>query len=81
MLDEVVFRRLVRPTQESCSPREVVLVTDAKSVYDHLTNERGASNADRRVSLELNLLREELQQDNLSIKWVPTTHMLAGVLA
>ena len=41
--------------------RDVILVTDAKAVYDHLRNEIGGGAADKRVALELNLLRSKLE--------------------
>ena len=80
LLDELVTGTLLRPSRSEVSSRRVLLVTDAKSVYDHLSNEKGCASADRRISLESNLLREELELDNLKLFWVPTTHTLADCL-
>lgn len=60
--------------------RDVILVTDAKAVFDHLRNEKGGGAADKRVALELNLLRSELEEARMEIRWAPTNHQLADAL-
>ena len=75
--DEMLEKRIRRANDTSTPGRPIVSVTDAKSVYDHLIADKGASSSDRRISLEATLIREEMESENISIKWLPTTHMLA----
>ena len=65
-----------------------VLVTDARSVYDHLTT-TGSIPTERQVLLDLLSVRELLTDDDgnvqqgthgVSVKWVPSKHQLSDGL-
>lgn len=56
-----------------------VVVTDAKSLYDHLTT-TGSVPKERQTLIDLLVARELLEGGPLEIRWVPTTHMLADFL-
>lgn len=79
MLDEVVLCQVQKNHRRHITARRLILVTDCKAMCDHLSAERGAA-SDKRVALELSLLRGEVGNCNMALKWVPTTHQLADVM-
>ena len=56
------------------------LVVDAKSLFDML-NKVGALTSERRVALDVIAVKEAMEEDETNLRWVPTRHMLADVLA
>ena len=54
-------------------------MVDAKALFDTVTNETGKQ-TDKRVSVELSLLREEVQLDKVNIRWIPTKQNIADCL-
>lgn len=62
------------------SNKKIVAGIDAKPVYDAINSERSGGSRDKRVAVELNLLRHECEQDNVIVKWVPTRQQLADPL-
>ena len=55
------------------------LVTDAKSLFDHL-HKTGSIPKERQTLIDLLAARDLMESDCLTLKWVPTSHMLADVL-
>ena len=56
-----------------------VLVTDAKSLYDHLTK-TGSIPTERQTLIDLLVARDLHEQGAIAIKWLPQKHMIADVL-
>ena len=56
-----------------------VLVTDSKSLYDHLTT-TGSVPTERRTLIDLLVARGLHESDAVKIKWLPKRHMIANVL-
>eukprot|EP00435_Cladocopium_sp_Y103_P029207 s2890_g7.t1 len=62
-------------------PLEFGVVTDAKSVYDALTNSTGVSSStDKRTAIDLAIIREYLRRHNGCIRWIDGTLQLADSL-
>lgn len=58
----------------------VHLLTDCKSLFDHL-KERGSRNVEKRLAIDLYALREHVESGAIShVCWVPTEHQLADGL-
>ena len=53
------------------------LIGDAKAVCDHLCSSKPSSAGDKRVSVELSLLRQGIDDENIFVRWMPTTMNLA----
>ena len=56
-----------------------IVVTDAKSLYDHLRT-TGSIPAERQTLIDLLIARDLCENGVLEIRWVPTAHQLADVL-
>ena len=56
-----------------------VVVTGAKSLYDHLRT-TGSIPAERQTLIDLLIARDLCENGDLEIRWVPTAHQLADVL-
>ena len=56
-----------------------ILITDAKSLYDHL-NTTGKIPKERQTMIDLLVARDLIESGALKLSWVPTMHMLADVL-
>ncbi len=56
-----------------------IVVTDAKSLYDHL-NATGSVPHERQTLIDLLIARDLSEHNALQIKWVPTAHQLADCL-
>jgi hypothetical protein len=54
--------------------------TDCKDLFDSLTKENQTSPAEKRLALELVILRELLQRPNCKVHWVATDVMMADAL-
>ena len=80
LLDEALYGQVRHLADENTSSRRLLLTTDAKSLYDHLMSSRGASSQGRRLGLERNMIRAELELENQPLIWVPTIHQGAAVL-
>lgn len=59
---------------------QCALAVDAKALFDHLTSSRGTSSSDWRVSVELHMSRQELDDDDVTIRWIPTRQMVSDGL-
>ena len=61
--------------------RPPVVVTDCKSLYDHLVSVSSPTSADnRRTSFDVVILRQGLQRTGASIQWAPTDKIVANSL-
>ena len=58
----------------------MLAITDCKSLYDHLTKQGSAPADDRRLQLDIQILRDMMENANLGVKWVATYQMLADAL-
>ena len=56
-----------------------ILVTDAKSLYDHL-KKTGSVPKERLTLLDLIAVRELVETSVISVRWVNTRHQLADIL-
>ena len=54
-----------------------MLVTDCKSLFDHLKSPSAPSLDDRRTSIDIIIIRESIRRMSASIRWLPTDRMLA----
>eukprot|EP00434_Breviolum_minutum_P004560 symbB.v1.2.004023.t1/scaffold227.1/size261201/9 len=60
---------------------EVTGITDCKSLFDHLTSMSAASKCeDKRVAIDLAVLRQCIARTGLKVRWCPTELMLADGL-
>ena len=61
--------------------RPPILITDCKSLYDHLTSPSSPTAIeDRRTSIDVIIIRESVKALQAFVRWVPTQHMLADAL-
>ena len=56
------------------------MISDAKSLFDHLTRESAGGTMDRRVAMEMAVIKEPLLTLPANIRWVPHRRMLADGL-
>ena len=71
-LDRRKWRQEVRRVSKS-------LVTDSRSMFDFL-NKRGSTPSDKRLRLDLEMIRDEIDDEGLRVKWVNTHQQLADAL-
>ena len=57
----------------------VTLVIDSKSLYDFL-HKQGSTPAEKRLRLDLEMIRDQMREDSLTIRWVASQQQLADVL-
>ena len=58
-----------------------IVVTDCKSLFDHLVSVSSPTAVeDRRTSIDVVIIRQSLSRTKASIRWVPTNRMLADSL-
>ena len=71
----------VRSYQQVLSKRPPIVVTDCKSLYDHLVSPSSPTSVeDRRTSIDIVIIRDSLKSMTAQIRWVPTDRMLADSL-
>lgn len=71
----------VRSYQQVLSKRPPIVVTDCKSLYDHLISPSSPTSVeDRRTSIDIVIIRDSLKSMAAQIRWVPTDRMLADSL-
>ena len=54
-----------------------ILITDCKSLFDHLKSPSAPSLDDRRTSIDIVIIRESVRRMSASVRWIPTDRMLA----
>ena len=66
----------VKPKNET-----ITGITDCKSLFDHLTSMSSASKVeDKRVAIDLAILKQCMARTGLSVRWCPTELMIADGL-
>jgi hypothetical protein len=55
-----------------------ILVTDARSLYDHI-NKTGSLPSERQTLIDLLIARDLTEAKAITVWWVPTTHQLADI--
>ncbi|CAE7762188.1 RE1, partial [Symbiodinium sp. CCMP2456] len=55
--------------------KEALCIVDAKALYDHLSRESVGPSQDKRTSLEIQVIRQNMNAINGKIKWVPHPQM------
>ena len=71
----------VRAYHQVLSKRPPIVVTDCKSLYDHLVSPSSPTSVeDRRTSIDIVIIRDSLKSMAAQIRWVPTDRMLADSL-
>ena len=71
------------PIVSNLNPKSETItgVTDCKSLYDHLTTLSSASKVeDKRVAIDLAILKQSMARTGLSVRWCPTELMIADGL-
>ena len=56
-----------------------IMVTDAKSLHDHL-NKTGSIPTERQTLIDLLVARDLQEREIVKIRWLPNRHMLADIL-
>ena len=54
----------------------LVAVTDCKSLFDYV-HKKGAIPENRRLALDLEIIRDQMREDNVQVKWVSSRQQLA----
>ena len=72
--------RLSQSLWSSLGNRLTLLVTDCKSLYDHLMSPSAPSLDDRRTAIDIVILRDSIQRMKATLRWIPTDRMLADAL-
>jgi len=81
VLDEILDgKRPSRAGDAYGGRRNVVVVVDAKALFDTVTKDKASTGGDKRVAVELSLLREEVQRDRVQIRWIPTKQNIADIM-
>ena len=71
----------VRTYEDVLKYRTPVIVTDCKSLFDHLVSVSSPTAIeDRRTSIDIVILRQSILRMQASVRWVPTNRMLADSL-
>ena len=60
--------------------RELLSIVDAKSLYDHLSTETSGMASDRRTAIEVQIVRNSLDIQHGSVRWVDHPGMYADAL-
>ena len=55
-----------------------ILVTDARSLYDHI-NKTGSLPSERQTLIDLLIARDLTEAKAITVRWVPTTHQLVDI--
>ena len=68
----------IQKCREALCRRRPILVTDCKSLYDHLHSPSSPTSIeDRRTSIDVVIIRESCRVTQAFVRWVPTNRMLA----
>ena len=57
-----------------------MILTDCKSLYDHLVSKSAPTLEDKRCALDITIIRESILKTQGSLRWIPTDRMLADAL-
>lgn len=64
----------------SSSRRLVMVLTDCKSLYDHLLSPSSPTLDDRRTAIDIVILRDSIARMQATLRWIPTDRMIADAL-
>ena len=64
----------------SAKCRQGIVLTDCKSLYDHLQSKSAPTLEDKRTDLDVVIIRESIAKMAASLRWIPTDRMLADSL-
>ena len=70
-------KSFLRSAWQTASRRASVLLTDCKSLYDHLSSRSAPTLDDKRTSLDVIIIRDSILKLGASLRWIPTDRMLA----
>eukprot|EP00435_Cladocopium_sp_Y103_P057373 s281_g19.t1 len=81
LLEAMKGRFEVRDFVSKLPGLKTIVVTDCKSLYDHLVSVSAPTAVeDRRTSIDIVIIRQSLGRTRASVRWVPTNRMLADSL-
>ena len=60
--------------------REAILLTDCKSLYDHLQSPSTPALDDRRTSIDIIIIKDSIRRLGAQLRWIPTNRMLADAM-
>ena len=60
--------------------KQSLCVVDAKSLFDHLVKETVGCTDDKRTAIEMQVIRQSMQETNAIIKWVPHPKMFTWIV-
>ena len=60
--------------------RQVILLTDCKSLYDHLMSPSTPALDDRRTSIDIIIIKDSIKRLEATLRWIPTDRMLADAM-
>ena len=82
MLSEIIDGPLqIGHCREVLSKRRPLVVTDCKSLYDHLISPSSPTSIeDKRTSIDVVIIRESCRSMQAYVRWVPTNRMIADAL-
>ena len=70
----------LRKWQEHVKQVELIAVTDCKFLYDHLNKQGSSPPDDKRLALDMQVLRDMMENSSMSVRWVATQQMIADPL-
>ena len=73
-------KSFLRSVWQTASRRSSVVLTDCKSLYDHLSSKSAPTLDDRRTALDVVIIRDSIGKVSASLRWIPTDRMLADSL-
>ena len=73
-------RTFLQAAWQQAKLRPCLVVTDCKSLFDHVTSQSAPTLDDRRTALDIVILRESLVKTGGVLRWIPTDRMLADAL-
>ena len=57
----------------------ITIAIDSRPVFDHV-NGQAMTIKDKRMAIEMLLVKQDVEKDNVSLRWLSTEHMLADML-
>ena len=72
--------RFVQSCWNRQTDRLVLLATDCKSLFDHLSSQSSPTLDDRRTAIDIIIIRDSINRLEASLRWLPTNRMLADAL-
>ena len=71
----------IRTCRDVLKRRRPIIVTECKSLYDHLHSPSSPTSIeDRRTSIDVVIIRESCKDMSAFVRWVPTNRMIADAL-